>query len=148
MLVLVGGRHAELFELHSQARRLGVSRRLVTPGSVSHEDAARYLQASDVLVIPDTVTQMTASPLKLFEYMAAGKPIVLKDMPALREILDDESACFFPEGDVDALAAALVKLQSKPQFAAQIAEKAKARSQGYTYRVRAEKIVEVVKSCR
>ncbi len=148
VLVLVGGRAAEVRELRTRAERVGVSSRVIMPGSVPHEDAARYLQASDVLVIPDTVTGMTASPLKLFEYMAAGRPIVLKDMPALREILDDESACFFPEGDVQALAQALDRLCSEPEFAARLAANAQARAQGYTYRARAEKILEVVKSCR
>src|SRR5205807_262957 len=80
LLVLVGGRRPEVNELRSQAERLGISpARLITPGPVSQEKVALYLNAADALVIPDTVTQLTASPLKLFEYMAVGKPIVLKD---------------------------------------------------------------------
>ena len=148
LLLLVGGRPQELDELRAQAARLGIGERVMLPGAVPHEKAARYLQASDVLVIPDTVTQMTASPLKLFEYMAAGKPVVLKEMPALREILDDSSAVFFPEGDVEALAVALLRLAQEPERARQIASAALERSRAYTYEARARKIAEVVKSCR
>lgn len=148
LLVLVGGRPAEVAELRTQAARLRIEESVITTGAVDHEEAARYLQASDVLVIPETVTQMTASPLKLFEYMAAGRAIVLKDMPALREILDDSSARFFHEGDVEGLAAALCELRDDPAKVEELGRNALVRAQGFTYRERALKIVEVVKSCR
>ena len=149
LLLLVGGRESEVRELREQARKAGLEEeQVVTPGQVSHETAALYVQASDVLVIPDTVTQMTASPLKLFEYMAAGKPIVLKDMPALREIVDDDSAEFFPGGDELALAAAIVRLMRDRERADEVARNAYERSKAFTYRARAQKIVEVVKRCR
>ncbi|HET6261298.1 MAG TPA: glycosyltransferase, partial [Chloroflexia bacterium] len=99
-------------------------------------------------VIPDTVTGMTASPLKLFEYMAVGKPIVCKDMPALREIVDESCAILFPEGDADALAGALRALLSDPVQAKQLGEEALRRSARYTYQARAQRVAEVVKSCR
>lgn len=148
LLVLVGGRSSEVAELHAQAGRLGIaSGRLMTPGPVSQARAAIYLNAADALVIPDTVTQLTASPLKLFEYMAVGKPIVLKDMPALREILDDAAAEYFQEGDAVSLTSALERLIADPKRATQIGDNALARSSGYTYQARARKIVEVVRSC-
>jgi glycosyltransferase involved in cell wall biosynthesis len=149
MLVLVGGRPAEVEELRAQAARLGIgSEQLVLPGQLPQEDAALYVNAADVLVIPDTVTGMTASPLKLFEYMAVGKPIVCKDMPALREVLDDASALFFPEGDAEALASAISELAAHPDRRESMGRAAIARSQRYTYAARAKKILEVVEACR
>jgi glycosyltransferase involved in cell wall biosynthesis len=149
LLVLVGGRDHEIRELRERASKLGLSdSQLVLTGQVEHELAAKYLQAADALVIPDTVTQMTASPLKLFEYMAAGKPVVLKDMPALREILEDESGVFFPAGSVEALAAAIMRVKQDPERARQLAEGALRRSEQYTYAARAARIAEVVEACR
>jgi glycosyltransferase involved in cell wall biosynthesis len=147
LLVLVGGRAHEIVELRELARRCGIpDEKVLFPGQVSQPMSARYLNASDVLVIPDTVTTMTASPLKLFEYMAVGKPIVCKDMPALREILDDDSAAFFEAGSIKALAAALASVLDNPEAARKLGTTALQRSTEYTYRARAEKIAEVVRS--
>ena len=149
LLVLVGGRSGEIAELRAEASRLDLQRaRLVMPGQVDQERAALFLNAADVLVIPDTVTQMTASPLKLFEYMAVGKPVVLKDMPALREIVDDSAAEYFAAGDAEALASALGRLMDDPTRAEGIAAAALQRSRAYTYRGRAERILDVVRNCQ
>jgi glycosyltransferase involved in cell wall biosynthesis len=147
LLLLVGGRPGEVEEMRALASRLGVGGLLVTPGQVSTERNAAYMAASDVLAIPDTVTGMTASPLKLFEYMATGRAIVLKDMPALREILDDESAIFFPAEDAAQLSRALEDLYKDGEKRRRLAGAALANAQGYTYRARARKIAEVVREC-
>ena len=149
LLLLVGGRPFEVIEIRAQADRLGIDlKRIVTPGQVDHARTPIYLAASDVLVIPDTVTQMTASPLKLFEYMATGRAIVCKDMLALREIVGEASALFFPEGDVDALADCLLRLRSDVTTRERLGKEAKRLSIQYTYRARAERIAEVVASCK
>jgi glycosyltransferase involved in cell wall biosynthesis len=149
ILLLVGGRPNEVRELRSMADKLGMRKgQLITTGQVEHEQTTLYLAAADVLVIPDTVTQMTASPLKLFEYMAAGRPIICKDMPALREIVDENAALFFPEGDAAALAACLLRLKLQPEVSERLGQNALKLSEQYTYRSRATKIAEVVSSCR
>lgn len=147
LLVLVGGRPNEIAELKELAQQLGIPKDcLVFTGQVAQPVSAKYLNAADVLVIPETVTTMTASPLKLFEYMAVDKPIVCKDMPALREILDEDSAVFFQAGDVDAMAGAILHVIEDHESATRLGEVALRRSTEYTYRARAEKIVQVVQS--
>jgi glycosyltransferase involved in cell wall biosynthesis len=145
-LLLVGGRPQEVEDLRALGAKLGIApHRIIMPGQVDQARVALYLNASDLLAIPDTVTGMTASPLKLFEYMATGKPIVCKDMPALREVLDDSSARFFPEGSVEELAEAIRKLRLHPGDAARLGDEALKRSARYTYEARARQIAGVVK---
>ena len=99
---------------------------------------AQYLAAADVLVIPDTVTDATASPLKMFEYMAMARPIVTVDRASLREILGD-AALYFPRGDVAALAAQ-IRCALEPASEG-LGDQAHVRASGYTYAERAAKIV-------
>jgi glycosyltransferase involved in cell wall biosynthesis len=149
LLALVGGRPAERQELRAQAARLGLPlaeslgaldpaapAAVLLPGQLGQPDVARYIYASDILAIPDTVTTVTASPLKLFEYMAAGRAIVLRELPALREILGDAGR-YFPAGDVGALAAALEALAADPMLRARLGATAATRAAGYTYQARA-----------
>jgi glycosyltransferase involved in cell wall biosynthesis len=147
-LYLVGGRPAEIEPLRAQAMGLGVGERVVFPGQVSLEIVPRYLGASDVLVIPGTVSDETASPLKMFEYMAMGVPMVSVDRPALREILPAEGALFVPPEDDGALEAALRWVLAHPEEAAERAAQAMAAVQQYTYRWRAERILQVVEKGR
>lgn len=143
-LYLVGGREAKRGELRAQAAALGVADRVVMPGQVSLEVVPRYLAAADVLVIPGTVTEETASPLKMFEYMAMGVPVVSVDRPALREILPQEGAYFVPPSDAAALEETLRQALIHPAEARQRAERAREAVQHYTYRWRAEQLLALV----
>lgn len=142
-LYLVGGRPAEIAPLRTQGQGLGLGELLVFPGQVPLERVAQYLGAADVLVIPGTVSDETASPLKMFETMAMGVPVVAVDRPALREILPQDGALFVPPGDEAALEAALRRVLADPTAAQERAGRAREAVQRYTYRWRAERILEV-----
>lgn len=142
-LLLVGGRDFEIQELEKMGRELGVGDRVQFVGRQPQDVTAIYLAAADALVIPDTVTDATASPLKMFEYMAVARPIVCIDRAALREILGD-GALYFPRGDAGALAQSLA--QATGTGAPGIADRARARVSNYTYAERARKIVRAAES--
>jgi glycosyltransferase involved in cell wall biosynthesis len=149
MLILVGGRPQEVEELQSLATKRHIPQgQIMITGQLPQERSAPYVQSADALAIPDTVTGMTASPLKLFEYMAAGKPIICKDMPALREIVDETAAIFFKGGDADSLATGLRVLRQDPVLRERMGKAALAQSAGYTYAARARKILEVLRGLR
>jgi glycosyltransferase involved in cell wall biosynthesis len=83
------------------------------------------------------------SPLKLFEYMAAGKPIVCSDLPVLREIMEDGRNCLMvPPGDLGAWADALSRLQSDPALACRLARAARSDfEQRFSWQRRADRIL-------
>ncbi|HZG69596.1 MAG TPA: glycosyltransferase family 4 protein [Herpetosiphonaceae bacterium] len=139
-LILVGGRPKEIAGLQAQVARLGASERVVLAGPHSQDVVADYLAAADILAIPDTVTDVTASPLKLFEYMAMARPIISVDLPALREVIDERATRFVRRGDVADLRNALRELAASPERRAEMGREASRQAQPWTYAARAERI--------
>jgi glycosyltransferase involved in cell wall biosynthesis len=105
-----------------------------------------YLAAADVMVMPTTEDLRYAaytSPLKLFEYMATGNPVVASDLPVLREVLTDgANALLYPPRDAAALARAVRKLWSEPALGPALADQAWQDVQHYGWRARASRILE------
>lgn len=89
-------------------------------------------------------TAQWASPLKVFEYMAAGKPMIASDIPVLREVLRSEhNALTVPPDDMTAWVAALERLRSDPQLCERLATTAQAElAKQYTWQKRAKSILE------
>jgi glycosyltransferase involved in cell wall biosynthesis len=139
-LALVGGRPAEIEQLRAQALALAIEPSVIFTGQIAQHEVLAYLHAADALVIPDTVTDVTASPLKLFEYLATGRVVVLPDIPALREVLPGNIGYYFRRGDTAGLSGALRAALDDPRRAeherAGVAAVAR-----YTYAARAERIL-------
>ena len=107
-------------------------------------EVAALLREADLLVLPNRATSVSAnytSPLKLFEYLAAGRPIVASDLPALREILRDrENAWLVPPDDTAALAAALKTIARDKALAVRLAKAAFDSAAAYSWDRRAERL--------
>lgn len=101
--------------------------------------------ACDVVLLPYQAgirTARTMSPIKLFEAMAAGRPIIAADLPTLREVLTDgETALLVPPDEPGAWLAALARLRADPGFAARLAAAARNAAEPYSWRRRAEGIL-------
>ena len=108
--VIVGGhpKEGDRLRLLHLATSLGISDRVDFIGMISVSEVQKKLADADVLVLPTTSTVSAdryTSPLKLFEYLAAGKPIVASDLQSTREVLEHESnAILVTPSDADALA--------------------------------------------
>ena len=90
-------------------------------GTIPQLDAPNYLGASDILISPQIPnpdgTPFFGSPTKLFEYMAAGKPIVASNLDQMGVILENEkTAILVTPGNVEALAAGILKLANSPSL--------------------------------
>ncbi len=118
--------------------------RVVCAGLVDPPRVAPLLRQADVLVLPNLPTRISAvytSPLKLFEYMAAGRPIVASDLPALREVLrPEENAILVEAGNAGALAAGIERVAADPALARRLARQASMDAAGYTWERRAERL--------
>jgi rhamnosyl/mannosyltransferase len=85
--LLVGG-GPELESMRRLAARLGVADRVILPGQVSAEDLPAYFAACDVFVLP-SVSRLEAFGIVALEAMASGKPVVVSDIPGVREVIVD-----------------------------------------------------------
>lgn len=148
-MVFVGGEETEIKDYKSLANRYNVSVQCLFFGYQPHSKAIKYMKAMDALVIPfpnQPHYAFYASPLKLFEYMASGRPIIASDLPALREILNDKNALFFkPENVVD-LARAIKMLKSSQMLGYNLSRQALADVKQYTWQNRARNILNFVKN--
>jgi glycosyltransferase involved in cell wall biosynthesis len=144
-LALVGGRPGEIDALRSQAARLGLNGAVIWTGQIDQAAVLAYLHAADVLIVPDTVTDVTASPLKLFEYLATGRAVVLPDIPALAEVLPRSIGYYFRRGDSAALAAAIHTALDDPRRAER-EQAGRAAVAPHTYAARATQILALARS--
>jgi len=85
--LLVGG-GPELESLRRLAARLGVTDRVIFTDQVSREDLPPYFAACDLFVLP-SVSRLEAFGIVALEAMASGKPVVVSDIPGVREVITD-----------------------------------------------------------
>jgi len=143
ILAVIGGESeqyvAALSREYSHVRFLGYRPQAELPDNLS---------SADVLVLSNTakneVSARFTSPLKLFAYMAANKPIVLPDLPSMREIVDDESAYFVEPDDPKALAEGIEAALANPIEAQKRSAEAFRRAQEFSWEKRAQRIIQVL----
>ena len=144
--LIVGGHPAErdVERVTRLVNELGLATRVTITGLVAPRDVRTRLAEASALVLPNTasaVSERYTSPLKLFEYLTIGRPIVASDSPAIREVLADRrTALLVPPGDAGALAAALIELQRQPALARSLGDAAAALAPRYSWAARAERL--------
>lgn len=116
-LLLIVGDGPERASLEALARLEGVP--AVFTGAVPHERVPALLGAMDVAVAPyQQVDNFYFSPLKLYEYMAAARPVVAAHAGQIADtVRHGETGWLYPPGDVEALAAAIRLLLDEPDLA-------------------------------
>ncbi len=128
--------------LQALATGLGVAERVRFTGLVAHEKVPATVSAFDIALQPRSVDY--ASPLKIFDYMAAGRAIVAPDKPNIREVLEDgRTALLFDPERPEAMWEAVARLLGEPQLRRRLGQAARAELQArdYTWRGNAARIV-------
>ncbi len=137
---IIGGDEDGVHRLSSATDAEGA--RLRFTGRLSHEQTLARLSGSCIAVLPNRADPDSAftSPIKLFEYMAAGCAVVASDLPSIREILDEEEAAWFNPGDAGSLANAIASLARDPERAQRMGERVREKSRRFTWSARAERL--------
>ncbi|MCX7982643.1 MAG: glycosyltransferase family 4 protein [Syntrophales bacterium] len=96
--LLVGdGPRRKNWEQEVKKKRL--EKYFVFSGQVPYEDVPLYLGVMDICVAPHRRESNQSSPVKIFDYMAAGKPVVASNIEAVREITEGSTAALLNEPD-------------------------------------------------
>jgi len=148
LLVLVGGTEQELGKNGGLKAYLSLENVLLVDHAPA-EKVPAYLSAADMLVLPNIPVGAESihytSPIKLFEYMASGRPIVAADLPSIREVLSPETAILFAAGDADALARGIAHALRSPDEARQLSERARKEADAYSWSARAQLLLNIVR---
>lgn len=143
--VILGGPDAERIALQEQTDAHNV----YFLGQVPHKNVRSYMAASDILValydydcedIGGNKTILTASPMKLFEYMASGVPVITSNLGAIPEIIEHGvTGMLINPGDVQAFMASINKLRENRNLRCDMGNAARTSVAGYTWPERLNK---------
>ncbi len=149
LLLCVGGPMSRVPKYQRIAREHGVrSENIVFNARVPNRKVPYWMRACDICTIPWTRNRFSAyytSPLKLFEYMASGVPIVSSRLPSLEEVLrHEENALLHEPGNPISIAAEIRRLLENQGLADKLATEALRDVKEYTWNQRANRLLETV----
>lgn len=140
VVVFVGGTNEDILWFKNKADKL---QNIIVTGHRLYKDIPIYLKAADVLVLPNSgktdISRRYTSPMKLFEYMASGKPIIASDLQSIREILNESNSYLIESDNQKLLARAIEEVFSKDTT--KVTERAYEDVKEYTWIKRAESIL-------
>jgi glycosyltransferase involved in cell wall biosynthesis len=146
--VIAGGPTTAQAALHSRLSAEAQSK-VHFLGHVPQSEVPAVLTACDALVYPapksdNPFYMRDTSPMKIFEYMASGRPIVSADLPPVHDVLGAETAYFTNPGDAHDLADTLRHMMQNPEEAQQKATHAREAVERHTWKERMKTILEAL----
>lgn len=114
-LVMVGGEPSQVEAAHRSVERLGLASAVVFTGQRPAEDVPAYLDAATALVSPRS--SGTNTPLKIYQYLRSGRPIVATRLRTHTQVLNDEVSILTP-ATAEGLAEGLVRAITDPEAGA------------------------------
>ncbi len=133
-LQIVGrGRSRQRKMLAKQIRKLGIEEHVIVQPAVPHHEIPALIASADICVAPlglnDRNVTQGACPIKLLEYMAAGRPMLASNMPIVRELVrEDVDALLFSPNNPEDLARQTLALLNDFELSKRLADSASKRA--------------------
>lgn len=147
-MVVVGGSGKDLQAYKNIIKQKVLSEDdILFTGQKEHSMIPMFLKSFDVLTMPFPDTKHYASymsPLKLFEYMASGRPIIASNLPTVAEVLNSTNAVLVKPGDSEALAQGISEILTNPELAERLSRQALQDAQEYSWKKRAQHIIRFI----
>ena len=130
--------------LQDRARQAGLEKAVTFTGVVAHEDVPRYLATMDVAVAPyPAVGNFYYSPLKLFEYMAAGRAVVASRVGQVAQVITHRvNGLLYEPGHHAGLVNCLRQLRESSALRLELGKNARRTSREFTWEQNAARVVE------
>lgn len=146
--LIVGGPKKDVQEYKALATKLGLSEQdVLFTGAIAHKQVPTALAACDIVTMPwpdKPHYRHYMSPLKMFEYMAAKRPILTGDLPTIREVLTEDTAVFCEPDSPESIAEQLEWIRMNPEEVHAKTEAAFSLVQHYTWKKRTERILQQI----
>ena len=148
LFLFIGGNQPEIAAIKQKYRDLN---NLMLLEKKPNPEISFYLKAADVLVLPnksgDAMSELYTSPMKMFEYMMAAKPIVASGLPSIKEVLNDGNSFLIEPNNPFVLAEAIEKVLANEVLAKEKSKRAYTDAQQYTWDKRARNIKIFLEKC-
>jgi glycosyltransferase involved in cell wall biosynthesis len=122
-LVMVGGEPAQVEAARREVQSLGITQAVIFTGQRPAEEIPACLDAATLLASPRSTG--TNTPLKIYQYLRSGRPIVATRLRTHTQVLEDDTA-FLAEPTPEAFAATILTALDDPAAAAAIGNRARA----------------------
>ena len=109
-------------DLVKQAEQAGMFDRVVFTGMVPYQKVSLYINAGDVCTSLKAVSRSGMSPLKLYEYLACGKPVVASRVSGFEILEDIGSGILVEPRDTTTTSATIIKLLKNQELRKQMGE--------------------------
>jgi glycosyltransferase involved in cell wall biosynthesis len=120
-LVLAGGQPDQIEAARRQADAAGIGSATIFAGQRPAEEIPAFLDAADVLVSPRSLG--TNTPLKIYQYLRSGRPIIATRLLTHTQVLDDEVA-FLTDPTPEGFAAGILTAIADPERARAVGARA------------------------
>lgn len=144
-LVFVGGTKDELEKMLGKK----VPENMHCVGKCPPQEIPAWLLWADFFLVcgtaKDRYSYFETSPMKLFEYLAYGKPIIAVDSPAIHEVVDESEVLFYKADDPKDLLRAMRYVKEHREELSLRKERLMEKAKQYTWSLRAEKALDILK---
>ena len=147
IMVFVGGSKRHIGEYAALAKKLRVENRCIFVEKQPFDKVVEYETAMDALAIPYPDKRHFRDygfPMKVWEYMASGRPIIYSNLEIMREVLNGRAVSFRPDDAFD-FANAVLSVYKDMEAAEEIAKRNFRDIQAYTWKARAENMLNFIR---
>jgi glycosyltransferase involved in cell wall biosynthesis len=143
-ICIIGGDEHGIRRLRALQNRSGATVKFA--GRIAHDEVLEALQHACIAILPNRagIDSSFTSPIKLFEYMAAGCAVVASNVPALREVLNEEDAEWVEPGTPTALAAGIRRIAATPARAEAMGARLREKARQYTWSARGSRLAQLM----